>query len=57
LRAVGTGDTVNLVRGNASVGERAESANQRDRRRVVVREPARLYRVVHTGNSDVAKWM
>ena len=57
LRAVGTDDTVNLVRGDAGVGERAQSANQRDRRRVVVRESARLHGVVNTGNGDVAKGM
>jgi hypothetical protein len=55
LGAVGTDDTVNLVRGDAGVDERAESADQRDRRRVVVRESTRLDRVVDTDNGDVSK--
>ena len=55
LRAVGTDHTVNLVRGDAGVGERAQGGNQCDRRRVMVGEPARLHGVVNTGNGDVAK--
>ena len=57
LRAIGTDDTVNLVRGDACVGECAQGANQRDRRRVVFRESARLHGVVDSDNGDVAKGM
>jgi hypothetical protein len=57
LRAVGTDHTVNLVWGDAGIGEHAQSADQCDRRRVVIWESARLHRVVNTGNGDVAKGM
>src|ERR1700722_12473081 len=57
LRAIGTNDTVNLVRGDAGVGECAQGAKQRDRRRVVFRKLARLHRVVDSDDSDVVKRM
>ena len=57
LRAIGTDDTVDLVRGDARIGECAQSANERDRRRVVFRKSARLHGVVDSDNGDVAKGM
>ena len=55
LRTLRADHAVDLVRGDAGVGECPEGPDQRDRGRVVIGQGARLHRVVDAGDGHVTK--